>query len=122
MAKPPLNGVAETEYTKSHIRERSPLSRRRQHTCFAYVLIPAFSFAKAGAKEKRRYEISRSAERDKSYALLMSPPFEKGGVKTSWQTKTFVSCAQKRKRRALRNFPFSANFSKSRALPLHENE
>ena len=25
MAKPPLNGVAETEYTKSHQRERSPL-------------------------------------------------------------------------------------------------
>ena len=29
-----------------------PLSRRRRHTCFAYVSIPAFSFAKAGAKEK----------------------------------------------------------------------
>ena len=29
-----------------------PLSRRRQHTRFAYVLIPAFSFAYAGAKEK----------------------------------------------------------------------
>ena len=25
MAKPPLNGVAETEYTKSQQRERSPL-------------------------------------------------------------------------------------------------
>ena len=25
MAKPPLNGVAETEYTKSHQRERSTL-------------------------------------------------------------------------------------------------
>ena len=25
MAEPPLNGVAETEYTKSHQRERSPL-------------------------------------------------------------------------------------------------
>ena len=25
MAKPPLNGVAETEYTKSHQREFSPL-------------------------------------------------------------------------------------------------
>ena len=40
MAKPPLNGVAETEYTKSHIRGLFPLSRRRQHTRFAYVLIP----------------------------------------------------------------------------------
>ena len=28
------------------------LSRRRQHTCSAYVLIPAFSFAYSGAKEK----------------------------------------------------------------------
>ena len=26
MAKPPLNGVAETEYTKSHIRGLSPVS------------------------------------------------------------------------------------------------
>ena len=33
------------------------------------------------SKRKRRVEISRSAERDKSYALLMAPPFEKGGRK-----------------------------------------
>ena len=46
-----------------------PLSRRRQHTCSAYVLIPAFSFDEAGAKEKaikkktpsKRFRALRSA-------------------------------------------------------------
>ena len=46
----------------------------------------AFSFADAAAKEKlskrkRRVEISRSAERDKSSALLIAPPSPKGGRK-----------------------------------------
>ena len=33
------------------------------------------------SKRKRRKKISRSAERDKSSALLIAPPFEKGGRK-----------------------------------------
>ena len=46
----------------------------------------AFSFSDAAAKEKlskrkRRVEISRSAERDKSSALLIAPPSPKGGRK-----------------------------------------
>ena len=46
----------------------------------------AFSFDEEGAKEKlskrkRRVEISRSAERDKSSALLIAPPSPKGGRK-----------------------------------------
>ena len=36
---------------------------------------------KSYQKENAVAEISRSAERDKSYALLMAPPFEKGGRK-----------------------------------------
>ena len=46
----------------------------------------AFSFDEKGAKEKlskrkRRVEISRSAERDKSSALLIAPLSPKGGRK-----------------------------------------
>ena len=37
---------------KQEIKSFIPPSRRRQHTCFAYVLIPAFSFDEEGAKEK----------------------------------------------------------------------
>ncbi|MBQ8382956.1 MAG: hypothetical protein IJX47_07125 [Clostridia bacterium] len=33
------------------------------------------------SKKKRRKSISRSAERDKGYAPLTAPPFEKGGRK-----------------------------------------
>jgi hypothetical protein len=33
------------------------------------------------SKRKRQNEISRSAERDKSYALLTAPPSQKGGRK-----------------------------------------
>ena len=47
MAKPPLNGVAETEYTKSHLRglssllKNTSLSRRRQPTHCVHWFIPA---------------------------------------------------------------------------------
>ena len=93
-------------YVSSRANDVRPLSRRRQHTCSAYVSIPlqdktpspvnsqkkksdalfAFSFAHAAAKEKiskrkRQVEISRSAERDKSSALLIAPPSPKGGRK-----------------------------------------
>ena len=36
---------------------------------------------KSYQKENAVVELSRSAERDKSYALLTAPPFEKGGRK-----------------------------------------
>ena len=70
---------------KQEIKSFIPLSRRRQHTCFAYVLIPAFSFDEEGAKEKAikkksaDEELSHSAERDKGDLPLPQPPFEKGG-------------------------------------------
>ena len=47
VAKPPLNGVAETEYTKSHLRglssllKNTSLSRRRQPTHCVHWFIPA---------------------------------------------------------------------------------
>ena len=46
------------------------------------------------SKRKRRHEISRSAERDKSCALLMSAPFKKGARKLYWRAKTFVEARE----------------------------
>ena len=46
------------------------------------------------SKRKRRHEISRSAERDKSYALLMSAPFKKGARKLYWRAKTSIKSAR----------------------------
>ena len=51
------------------------------------IYFPRFFFChrrrkrKSYQKEKRREEISRSAERDKGSAPLNAPPFEKGGRK-----------------------------------------
>ena len=52
------------------------------HMCqFPLFLLHMQAQKKKLSKRKRRYEISRSAERDKGYAPLMAPPFEKGGRK-----------------------------------------
>ena len=92
-------------YDSSRANNVRPLSRRRQHTCFAYVLIPLpcktqvqprnkrknqmlFSLfllhmqaqKKKLSKRKRRNKISRSAERDHR-CRWTPPPSPKGGRK-----------------------------------------
>ena len=64
------------------------------------------------SKRKRRHEISRSAECDKSYALLMSAPFKKGARKLYWRAKTSIKSARNfigaryEKKGNHRGFPF----------------
>ena len=61
------------------------------HPLFLLLMPPQ---KKKLSKRKRRHEISRSAERDKSYALLMSAPFKKGARKLYWRAKTSIKSAR----------------------------
>ena len=57
-------------------------------------LLPSPPQNKKLQKRKRRHESSRSAECDKSYALLMSAPFKKGARKLYWRAKTSIKSAR----------------------------
>ena len=79
-----------------------PLSRRRQHTCSAYVLIPAFSFDEAGAKEKAIKKKTPS----KRFRALRSATAGTGG-----SCKPLKRLALNFSKKAGENFGVGENFS-----------